>query len=238
MLNVAQRTWAPARSQWRMSMQRLLPVLTLLSALIAIIALGGLGLPVALGFAAKPLTTVLIIVYAWRRGTASASMRRLILAGLALSLAGDVFLLWPQQGFLPGLVSFLLAHLCYIAAFSLPLRFARRWLPFAVYAVLAGLVLGALWPGIPAALRPPVIVYVLCLAAMAAQAATWWRSAPGHAQARWAALGGLLFLCSDSLLAIDKFAVPLPAASLWILATYWMAQSLIASSLAPAAAPR
>ncbi len=219
-------------------MQRSLPLLTLLSAATAIIALGGLGLPVALGFVAKPLTTVLIIVYAWGRGAASAPMRRLILAGLALSLVGDVFLLWPQQGFLPGLVSFLLAHLFYIAAFSMPARFARQWLPFAGYAALAGVVLSALWPGIPAALRPPVIVYVLCLAAMAAQSAAWWRSAPGHPQARWAALGGLLFLGSDSLLAIDRFAVSLPAASLWILASYWTAQWLIASSLAPGASPK
>ena len=40
-------------------------------------------------------------------------------------------------------------------------------------------------------------------------------------------------MASDSLLAINKFAVALPLASLWILATYWAAQWAIASSLRP-----
>ncbi len=51
------------------------------------------------------------------------------------------------------------------------------------------------------------------------------------ALARRAALGGLLFLCSDALLAFNRFHTALPAAALWILATYWSAQWLIASSL-------
>jgi alkylglycerol monooxygenase len=43
----------------------------------------------------------------------------------------------------------------------------------------------------------------------------------------------VLFMASDSLLAINKFAQPLPASSLWILATYWAAQWAIASALRP-----
>ena len=53
----------------------------------------------------------------------------------------------------------------------------------------------------------------------------------------WAlALGGALFVASDALLATNKFAAALPAASLWMLATYWLAQWCIASWL-PAARP-
>ncbi len=40
---------------------------------------------------------------------------------------------------------------------------------------------------------------------------------------------------SDALLASNRFAGPLPLASLWVLATYWTAQACIASWLA---APR
>ncbi|NIW49240.1 MAG: lysoplasmalogenase, partial [Gammaproteobacteria bacterium] len=36
------------------------------------------------------------------------------LIGLALSLAGDIFLMLPDEKFIAGLVSFLLAHLAYI----------------------------------------------------------------------------------------------------------------------------
>jgi hypothetical protein len=40
-------------------------------------------------------------------------------------------------------------------------------------------------------------------------------------------------MTSDALLATNRFALPLPAATLWILATYWAAQWCIASWLSP-----
>jgi uncharacterized membrane protein YhhN len=208
----------------------LLPFAVAASATLCIAAATGL-LPAGLAFAFKPLTTLLVIAWAWARGRARPKERRLVLAGLWLSLAGDVFLLWPKEGFLPGLVSFLLAHLAYIAAFSQPLRFGARPLVFVAYAVVAAAILSALWSGVPTALRVPVIAYVVCLASMAAQAAGWWRSAPALAEARFAALGGVLFMASDSLLAFNRFATPLPASALWILGTYWAAQMCIARSL-------
>lgn len=160
-------------------------------------------------------------------------VRRWVRAGLWLSLAGDVFLMWPQ-GFLPGLVSFLLAHLAYIVAFTRGLRFAARWQPFALYGAVAALLLARLWPGIPAPLQAPVVAYVACLASMAAQAGALWLAARGGLDAplaRRAAIGGLLFMTSDALLAFNKFDAPLPLASVWILATYWTAQVLIAASM-------
>ena len=204
-----------------------------LSAALAIAA--GLGiLPAFVLFVAKPLTTVLLIVHAARRGADEPAARRWILAGLVLSLAGDVALLWPQSGFLPGLIAFLLAHLAYIAAFCTRLRFLARRLPFAAYAMVAGAILAALWPGVPAGLRVPVVLYVLCLGSMAAQAAAVWRALRGSADEALAlrgAIGGALFLASDALLAINKFAAPVPLSALWILASYWLAQWFIATSL-------
>lgn len=44
--------------------------------------------------------------------------RTAIIAGLAFSLAGGVFLILPADLFVTGLASFLLAHCCYIAAFT------------------------------------------------------------------------------------------------------------------------
>ncbi|MBX3619460.1 MAG: lysoplasmalogenase [Rhizobacter sp.] len=212
------------------ALARALPWAVLASAALCIAAALGLA-PGGLAFVFKPLTTVLVIAWAWPRGASLPRMRRRVLIGLVLSLAGDVALLWPKEGFLPGLVSFLLAHLAFIAAFSVPLRFAGKPLAFGVYAVVAALILSQLWGGVPAGLRVPVLAYVACLACMAAQAAAWWRSAPALAEARWAAAGGVLFMASDSLLAINKFAAPLPWSALWILATYWLAQMCIAASL-------
>lgn len=223
------------------ALSRILPWLIAASAALAILASTG-ALPAPLVFAFKPLTTLLILAFAWPRGADAPKQRRFIRIGLVLSLIGDVFLMWPKEGFLPGLIAFLLAHLAYIAAFTVPLRLAARPLVFVGYAALALLILAQLWPGIPAALRAPVVAYVVCLATMAAQALVWWRSSAARAAAdaplaRWAALGGMLFMVSDSLLAINKFAVPLPLASLWILATYWLAQGCIASALRRATSP-
>ncbi|HSN33886.1 MAG TPA: lysoplasmalogenase family protein, partial [Ideonella sp.] len=148
-----------------------LAVATIVSALLAIAAAPwALGLP-ALAFVFKPLTTALVIAHAWPRGRATPALRRWVLGGLALSLAGDVALLWPKQGFLPGLIAFLLAHLAYLAAFTRVRRLARPAWPFAAYALVAAAILAALWGGVPAALRLPVAAYVVCLVSMAAQAA-------------------------------------------------------------------
>lgn len=205
------------------------------AALAALLAIAGdlLGLrPLVLVF--KPATTLLVIAWAWPRGADAPAVRRWIRAGLVLSLAGDVFLIWPQQGFLPGLVSFLLAHLAYIVAFTRKVRLSARPLPFAAYGLIAATLLAKLWPGVPAALGIPVLAYVVCLATMAAQAAVLWlaaRGTAGETLARNAALGGALFMTSDALLAFNKFQAPVPLAGLWILLTYWLAQGLIARSL-------
>ena len=133
-----------------------------------------------LPFVFKPLTTLLIIAWAWPRGADSPLQQQWVRIGLALSLAGDIALLWPKQGFLPGLIAFLLAHLAYIRAFCVPLRLAAKPAPFALYAVVAALILSQLWHGVPNALRVPVLAYVVCLAGMAAQARS--RHGAGHAE--------------------------------------------------------
>jgi uncharacterized membrane protein YhhN len=203
-----------------------------LSVLLASAALAILSAPWALNqpvlnFIFKPLATLAVIGYAWGRGAGAA--RIWVIAGLLLSLVGDIALLWPKEGFLPGLIAFLLAHLAYLVAFTRVAKFASRPLCFGVYALVAGVILWQLWPGVPGGLRVPVIAYVVCLAAMAAQAAVVWRA--GAPRGAVLALGGALFVASDALLATNKFMAPLPAASLWILATYWAAQWCIASWL-------
>ncbi|MBQ0960250.1 lysoplasmalogenase [Ideonella sp. 4Y11] len=183
-----------------------------------------------LAWVCKPLTTALLIAWAAGRGL-SDPMRRPLLLGLVCSWVGDVALLWPQQGFLPGLVSFLLAHVAYGVA--LWRGGARPWWPaIALYAVVALAVLQRLWPGIAPALQGPVVAYVLALAAMAALAAARWRRLRSVGAA-WGALGGALFMLSDATLAFDRFAAPVPLASLWILASYWAAQACIAAALPP-----
>ena len=203
-------------------------------------ALAILSAPWALGqpwmnWLFKPLTTLLVIAYAWPRGAERPLARRWVRLGLLLSLCGDVALMWPERGFLTGLVSFLLAHLAYLRAFTRDgVHLAARPLPFMLYGGLAAFILWQLWPGVPPGLRLPVLAYVVCLASMAAQAAVVAlksRGTPSQRNGVWLAVGGALFLCSDALLATNRFAAPLPVSSLWILLSYWLAQWCIASWL-------
>ncbi|UCU99776.1 lysoplasmalogenase family protein [Acidovorax radicis] len=181
----------------------------------------------------KPLTMVialiLVAISAYSisaRGRFESKSLYLMGAALAGSLAGDVFLMLDGF-FIPGLVSFLVAHLFYVALF----KRGQRWFPHrgALAATLGiGVAMYAfLWTGgLPAALRAPVAAYVLVIALMAAQAigrATVLRDAP----ALWVALGAGFFMVSDSLLATHRFVVPLPLSSVWVLATYYAAQGLI-----------
>ncbi len=212
-----------------------LPLLTLISATVAILALSQPPqLPAGLGWIFKPLTTVLILLYAVRRGADQPRLARWLRTGLWCSLLGDIALLWPERGFLPGLLSFLVAHVCYVLAFCTQVRLgAVRW-PFLMFGVIAATVLGSLWAHVPPALRAPIVVYVVALAIMASQAWAWWRrraGQPDEPRARWAAWGGTLFVLSDAMLAIDRFAGPMEMASFWVLASYWPAQWCMASSL-------
>lgn len=187
---------------------------------------------------AKPATTLLIAAIAWQaRPAADAFYRRAVLAGMLLSCVGDIALMLPMDAFVPGLVAFLLAHLCYIAAFRAGLRAGRGLLAaFVLLATFASINVAGLWPHLPLPMRVPVLAYVVVLALMAvlALARYWKRPQPDAVQAssaRWAAMGALLFVASDSLLAWDRFGGGLPLASLLVLSTYYAAQYAIARSV-------
>ncbi len=196
----------------------------------ASLAIAGAYVPLPLlHYAAKPLTTLLIVAMVWTACTSERGYRAGVLAGLGFSTLGDVFLMLPGDYFVFGLASFLLAHVAYLLAFARRARlFALVW-PLLAYAVLAAIVLSVVWPSLPSVLRVPVIVYVVVLAAMAAQATVVWWQRRDRATAL-AAAGGLFFVASDSMLAIDRFAMPFAAATLAVLTTYWIAQCLIGMS--------
>jgi uncharacterized membrane protein YhhN len=182
-------------------------------------------------FAFKPLTTALICgmavlpaqTFGGRYGWA-------VLTGLLFSLAGDVFLMLPDDRFREGLAAFLLAHLCYLIAFTSGTPFLADWLPFLCWLVLGAALLRILWPGIPPALRLPVVVYVLTLLCMAAQANTRAMRLPSTSSLL-ASAGATLFVLSDGLLALDRFRMRFRSARALVQITYFVAQWLIAASV-------
>jgi len=183
----------------------------------------------------KPLATVAILWQVWHaHWPVSARYRRWMAAGMVFSLAGDVFLMLPQDAFVPGLVSFLLAHLCFILAFLDDSGFAER--PWGMLACVAyGLFnLWALWPSLPPALHVPVVVYVLVLAAMGGQSVVRQRRHADDAlaaSAQWSMAGALIFMLSDTLLAWDRFRFVIPLSGVWVLVTYYTALWCLARSV-------
>lgn len=140
---------------------------------------------------------------------------------LVFSLAGDVFLMLPGNYFIPGLASFLVAHIFYIVL----LRQGQGWFPSrrALVAVLAvgATMYGIVWVGLgDPVLKTAVAAYVTVISLMAAQA-IGRAMVQGDAEARWVALGACIFMVSDSLIAINKFMTPVALSSLWILATHY-----------------
>lgn len=177
----------------------------------------------------KPLTTGLVIVLALiATDPVSTRYHLLILAGLAAALAGDVLLMLPDR-FLPGLVAFLVAHVFYIAAFTVEGRgTAAMWygLPFLIYGVL---LMALLWRDV-GSLRIPVLVYAAAILLMGWQAANRWIEFE-TTKTLLAMLGAYLFIASDSTLAVERFRGGWRSAPVWVLSTYWAAQTLIALSI-------
>ena len=215
----------------RLALRRLLPLAGAVAAVLAI-ASAPWALDCAwLNLVFKPLATLCVIAWAALGRSDDGRVKRWIVVGLVFSLAGDVALLWPVQGFLAGLVAFLLGHLSYLVALTRRVRFGASPPAFGAWAVVAASVLAGLWHGVPAELRVPVLVYVCALGAMAAQATSAWLARRGAADAaRWrtVAAGGALFVLSDAILAADKFVGGVPMPTLWNLSIYWLAQWFIA----------
>lgn len=181
-------------------------------------------------YIAKPATTTLILAIALiAPQPVSAFYQAAIVAGLLFSLAGDIFLMLPQDRFVAGLVSFLLAHGCYIAAFGSQVAWPplSLWgLPVVVFAVG---IYTLLTPHL-GKLRLPVLVYMAVIALMAWLAITLFVQ-QGEAWTLWAAIGAVLFVISDSALALNRFRKPFWSAQLIVLGTYYVAQWLITRSV-------
>ncbi|MEE9495595.1 MAG: lysoplasmalogenase, partial [Desulfobacterales bacterium] len=114
----------------------------------------------------KPLTMIFILLIALEKAN---EMRRFygyaIVAGLLFSLAGDIFLMLPSDQFISGLISFLVAHLFYIAAFAINKPFQlsiRSILPYAIYGILIFILL---LPHL-GDMKFPVLAYIVVILVM------------------------------------------------------------------------
>ena len=182
-----------------------------------------------LEYATKPAVMVLLIAAAVLLHPASQGERALFVVALVLGLAGDVFLMLPDDYLIPGIAAFLAGHLAYAAGF----RFAG----FAFVGLAAGLVVVAATAGIflrrilnavvtggRPQLRNPVIAYAMVISLMTVSA-----TASGNVVA---AAGGLLFFFSDVIFAWYRFVKPVPWGQPVNIVMYQAGQALLVLSLA------
>lgn len=205
-----------------------LTILALVSAALHIRAEYGAGARLQV-YVFKTLTVLFIIAIALQ--STPSTYRHLIVAGLLFSLAGDIFLMLPRDRFIAGLVSFLVAHIFYIIAFTIDGARGRTSFPAAAALLLyGGIMLRLLFP-LLGRMKVPVLVYVLVILLMVWQAANRWLGAE-TSTALPALAGASLFAVSDSVLALNRFRRRFPSAQFLILTTYYAAQWLIALSAA------
>lgn len=187
--------------------------------------------PTPLIYIFKPLTTALIFLIALTTPhPVSSFYQYLICTGLLLSLAGDIFLMLPADRFVPGLLSFLTAHVCYIAAF-----FSDAGESVALWRTLPLLIYGAVVYRILAAhlgkLKAPVIVYMVVILTMLWFSWERWAGAGERKSATLAFVGALLFVMSDTVLALERFKAKHYMGQALILSTYYAGQWMIANSV-------
>lgn len=176
----------------------------------------------------KPLTTVLIIVISMLFGKNAPNRYWLLtVAGLILCLIGDIFLL-DAANFLYGLVSFLLAHVLFTLSFISLHKFKTYWQPIALLLLIGLSYYYFLLPSLQE-MALPVFAYFLFIVVMCWQGINLylWKPKPAFLLI---AIGVVLFLASDSILAYNKFVASFGLAGVLILTTYWLAVGLLANA--------
>ena len=178
----------------------------------------------------KPLIIPLMIgVYILSIDQTRSWWRDAIVLGLICSWVGDI-LLQVDGMFIPGLCSFLFAHIFYITFFVSTKSDTKSFFklrPVMLIAVLAYLIelMHILWPTL-GPLKIPVLAYGITISIMLS-AALWQYQKLEDRTAILFIIGAFFFTLSDSILAINKFRSPFEQAGVYTMTTYIIAQLLI-----------
>ena len=164
------------------------------------------------------LLPLLILIYfvSLKQLGSSTTLRlnRTFVTGLFLSFLGDFFLLF-DWGFLPGLGSFLTAHMFYIFTFKKlkQLKISELW--FFGVSIYVATLLVYLFPALNE-MKMPVVLYAIVIGVMFLNAL--------KTKNRLLILGAFLFVISDTLLAVNLFVNSDKILSVLVMITYVFAQ--------------
>ena len=179
---------------------------------------------------AKPLImTFLVMLYL----SAAEKPNLWFVLGLFFSFLGDVFLLFTTENFFMfGLGAFLLAHIMYIkiTAGFLKKQSVTIMVSSAIPFVLLTAALLYLIKGNLGEMTIPVVIYAIVIATFGSVAFLNYRNEKSTANL-WLFLGAVLFIISDSMIAINRFYEAKEMYGLLIMLTYIIAQYLICKSM-------
>jgi uncharacterized membrane protein YhhN len=161
---------------------------------------------------------------------------RFALVAFLFSLFGDSFLMFVDKGmifFILGLGSFLVAQIFYILLFNRTIKisggepFLRRNSGYLNgYIIFGFAIYTLLFNQLDISLKIAVFIYMLALLGMSAMALNRYK-AVNSTSFKLVFTGSILFVISDTLIALDKFLTPIPHDTLLIMSTYIAAQYLI-----------
>jgi len=160
---------------------------------------------------------------------ASSQKNTWYVGALILSFLGDVFLLFNgKQYFMLGLGAFLLAHLCFIKVVLQKMGKASLNNLLLSFIIFFGFLFCLLFvlKGHLGAMQIPVMVYGVIITSFGALSLTNYLQNKTKA-ALVLLIGALVFISSDSMLALNKFYMPKELLNLMVMVTYIVAQYLI-----------
>lgn len=177
----------------------------------------------------KPATMVPLIIAAATANSTVSNMGIWFTVALVCSLAGDVFLMLPDEEkfFVPGLGSFLVGHIAYVVGLlvggvsAVTLVVGVVGVVILIALVSPRIVAGAI--SRDRRLGTPVLAYMLIISTMVACAI--------GSGVPLAILGALLFYASDFAIGWSRFVTDFRGARLFIMVTYHSAQVLLVASL-------
>jgi len=157
---------------------------------------------------------------------------RLIGVGLLFSGAGDILLqVDGVRFFVHGLGAFLIAHLFYIAAFIRRPALVRARIPILAAIAAYGCVMGFLLLPRLGEMLVPVTLYLLIILGMGISASL------GTENRTLVIVGACFFIVSDSLIATNRFLIPVPLSGYLVMGTYYAAQLFITTGAARPISP-
>jgi uncharacterized membrane protein YhhN len=194
-----------------------------------------------LEYVSKPMIMIWIaLFFALHRKSIPSEVYKSTLAAFAFSWLGDILLLFSSKGmhwFLAGLVSFLVSQLLYIQVFSKTIALSEKssFIKSRLYMVLGFLAYGIIVYSFIGENQEPVmkvaiIAYMFAILTMSAMALNR-KGTCNHSSFLLVFAGSLLFLISDTLIAINKFYTPIPFERISVMGTYVAAQFLIMKGL-------